>query len=219
MSRKNIEMEPKLEEYIAKHLPSEHPLLKDLRDQTAKMPKSNMQISREQGALLSWLVGLIGAKRIIEVGTFTGYSSLSMGLALPKEGHLLALDISKEYTDTAKRYWERAGIRDKMELRLGPALENLEKIKREGTEKFDMAFLDADKKNYPCYANLLLDLLEPGGILAIDNVLWGGRVMDADVRDKSTAAIRRMNEQLVEDGRCESIMLPVGDGIALARRR
>ena len=220
MSNATLGLPADLHEYLLEVGVREPDLLRELRDETAAMPEHDMQIAPEQGALMALLVELIGARRCVEVGTFTGYSSLTVALALPAEGSLVCCDISREWTDVARRYWERAGVADKIELRLGPALDTLDTMLAEdlaGT--FDFAFLDADKDRYPEYSDRLLALLRPGGLLAIDNVFWGGDVADPAVDDSSVRAIRRMNRALAEDGRVSLAMVPIADGLTLARKR
>jgi len=195
-------------------------LLRELRDETAAMPEHDMQIAPEQGALMALLVELTGARRCLEVGTFTGYSSLSVALALPADGRLVCIDLSREWTDVARRYWAQAGVADKIELRLGSALDTLDAMVAEGLAgTFDFAFLDADKDNYPAYADRILRLLRPGGLLAIDNVFWGGDVADPGVDTVSVRAIRSLNRMLASDERVSLAMVPIADGLTLARKR
>jgi caffeoyl-CoA O-methyltransferase len=195
-------------------------LLRQLRDETAAMPEHNMQIAPEQGALMALLVELTGARRCLEVGTFTGYSSLSVALALPADGRLVCIDLSREWTDVARRYWAQAGVADKIELRLGSALDTLDAMVAEGqTGTFDFAFLDADKDNYPAYADRILTLLRRGGLMAIDNVFWGGKVADPEVDDASVRGIRELNRILASDERVSLSMVPIADGLTLARKR
>jgi caffeoyl-CoA O-methyltransferase len=195
-------------------------LLRQLRDETAAMPEHNMQIAPEQGALMALLVELTGARRCLEVGTFTGYSSLSVALALPADGRLVCIDLSREWTDVARRYWAQAGVADKIELRLGSALNTLDAMVAEGqTGTFDFAFLDADKDNYPAYADRILTLLRRGGLMAIDNVFWGGKVADPEVDDASVRGIRELNRILASDERVSLSMVPIADGLTLARKR
>jgi predicted O-methyltransferase YrrM len=179
-----------------------------------------MQIAPEQGAFMALLVELTGTRRYLEVGTFTGYSSLAVALALPPDGSIVCCDISREWTDVARRYWERAGVADRIELRLGPAMDSLDAMLAEGLAgSFDFAFLDADKIGYPAYTDRLLALLRSGGLLAIDNVFWGGDVADPSVDDESVRAVRQTNELLATDGRVSLAMVPIADGLTLARKR
>ncbi len=195
-------------------------LLRQLRDETGAMPEHDMQIAPEQGALMALLVQLMGARRCLEVGTFTGYSSVAVALALPPDGRLVCCDISREWTDVARRYWAQAGVADKIELRLGPALDTLDAMVLEGQAgTFDFAFLDADKDNYPAYADRMIALLRSGGLLAIDNVFWGGEVADPEVDNASVRAIRALNRMLATDERVSLAMVPIADGLTLARKR
>jgi len=195
-------------------------LLRQLRAETAAMPEHDMQIAPEQGALMALLVELTGARRCLEVGTFTGYSSLSVALALPADGRLVCIDLSREWTDVARRYWAQAGVADKIELRLGPALDTLDAMVAEGQAgTFDFAFLDADKDNYPAYADRLLTLLRRGGLMAIDNVFWGGEVAQPEVDNVSVRGIRELNRILASDERVSLSMVPIADGLTLARKR
>jgi caffeoyl-CoA O-methyltransferase len=195
-------------------------LLRQLRAETAAMPEHDMQIAPEQGALMALLVELTGARRCLEVGTFTGYSSLSVALALPADGRLVCCDLSREWTDIARRYWTQAGVAGKIELRLGPALETLDAMVAEGLAgTFDFAFLDADKDNYPTYADRILTLLRRGGLMAIDNVFWGGEVAQPEVDNVSVRGIRELNRMLASDERVSLSMVPIADGLTLARKR
>ena len=169
---------------------------------------------------MALLVELIGAQRVLEIGVFTGYSSTCMALALPPDGRLLALDLSAEYTGIARRYWQLAGVADKIELRLGPALASLDRLIEDGaSDSFDLAFIDADKGHYAAYYERSLRLLRPGGLLLIDNVLWGGKVADPSVEDDDTQAIRALNRIIHTDERVTEVLLPVADGLTLARKR
>jgi len=195
-------------------------LLRQLRVETAAMPEHDMQIAPEQGALMALLVELTGARQCLEVGTFTGYSSLSVALALPADGRIVCCDISREWTDVARRYWAQAGVADKIELRLGPALDTLDAMVTEGLAgTFDFAFLDADKDNYPAYSDRILTLLRRGGLMAIDNVFWGGEVAEPAVDNASVRAIRALNRMLASDERVSLAMVPIADGLTLARKR
>jgi caffeoyl-CoA O-methyltransferase len=198
----------------------EHPLLARLREETARMPGSGMQIAPEQGQLMAFLVTLTGARRALEVGVFTGYSSLAVAMAMPPEGRLIACDVSESWTAVARRYWEEAGVADKVSLRLGPATDTLEALLADGQAgSFDFAFIDADKENYGRYYDMALELVRPGGLIAIDNVLWGGAVADPADQDADTQAIRALNARLHRDERIDLTMLPIGDGLTLARKR
>ncbi len=198
----------------------EPPLLRRLQEETAGMERASMQLAPEQGQLLALLVELIGARRTLEVGTFTGYSSLAVALALPDDGTLVACDLSEEWTAVARRYWEEAGVAHKIELRIGPALETLDELLASGAAgSFDFAFIDADKSSYEDYYERALLLLRPGGLLAADNTLWYGRVADPSVTDDDTRAIRAFNAKLRADERVTLSLVPIGDGLTLARKR
>ncbi len=205
MSSRNAYIEESIYSYLLENSLRELPVLKKLREETQKMPLGRMQISPDQGQFMALLVRLIVPKKIIEVGTFTGYSTLAMGLALP--------------TRKAKRFWKEAGVADKIELRLGRASETLEKMLNEGLSgTFDMAFIDADKESYKIYYEKCLELLRPGGLILIDNVLWYGRPADPDASDADTVAIREFNKFVYKDSRVEISLLSVGDGLTLARK-
>jgi caffeoyl-CoA O-methyltransferase len=198
----------------------ESAILQQLRAETALLPAAMMQIAPEQGQFMALLVQLIGAKKTLEVGVFTGYSSLAVALALPGDGKVIACDVSEEYTAVARRYWNLAGVSDKVDLRLAPALETLDQLLVEGeAETFDFAFIDADKENYEGYYERALQLIRGGGLIAIDNVLWGGRVTDAQIQDDSTQAIRAFNTKLHQDERVTLSLVPIADGLTLALKR
>ena len=198
----------------------ENPVLKRLREETENHPFALMQICPEQGALMANLVRLISAKKAIEVGTFTGYSALAVALALPEDGYLLACDISEEFTSIGKPYWEEAGVSENIDLQIAPAIETLKsKIEDGESNTYDFAFIDADKINYLKYYELCLDLIRPGGVIAIDNVLWGGSVIDSARTDDDTKAIREINDFIVSDKRVNISMIPVGDGVTLAVKK
>ena len=195
-------------------------VLARLREETAKLPNAIMQISPEQGQFMGMLVRLLGAKLTLEVGVFTGYSSISVALALPEDGRIIACDVSAEYTSVARRYWREAGVERKIDLRLAPAVETLDALLAEGRAgAFDFAFIDADKENYDRYYERALKLLRPGGLIAVDNVLWHGKVMDDSVQDADTRAIRALNEKLHRDERVWLSLLTIGDGLTLACKR
>jgi|TARA_B100001029_G_scaffold179082_1_gene187374 predicted O-methyltransferase YrrM len=198
----------------------ENPVLKRLREETENHPFALMQICPEQGALMANLVRLISAKKAIEVGTFTGYSALAVALALPEDGYLLACDISEEFTSIGKPYWEEAGVSENIDLQIAPAIETLKsKIEDGESNTYDFAFIDADKINYLNYYELCLDLIRSGGVIAIDNVLWGGSVIDSARTDDDTKAIREINDFIVSDKRVNISMIPVGDGVTLAVKK
>lgn len=220
MSRSTIQMTPRLYDYLIEHSLREPESLRVLREETARHPSAGMQISPEQGQFMRLLVQLIGARRTIEVGVFTGYSALSVALALPADGKIVACDVSEEYTSIARRHWEKAGVANKIDLRLAPATETLDKLLAQGQAgTFDFAFIDADKSNYPRYYEQSLQLLRKGGVIAIDNVLWDGKVADPSVKDADTQAIRAVNELIHKDERVWPSLVPIGDGLLLAMKR
>jgi caffeoyl-CoA O-methyltransferase len=209
-----------LYEYMAAHRTPgpDDAVARELREETARLGDSAvMQIAPDQASLLRILVAAIGARRAIEVGTFTGYSALAIARGLPADGHLLCLDVSEEWTAIARRYWEKAGLADRIELRLGPATDTLRSLPEDPT--YDFAFVDADKPGYPIYWEELLRRLRPGGLIAVDNVLWEGEVVQPDKRGPQVEAIRRFNDLVVADERVDAVMLPVADGLTLARKR
>ncbi len=194
-------------------------VLSKLREETEQHPLSRMQIAPEQGQFMAMLVKLIGARRCLEIGVFTGYSSLSVALALPPNGELIALDMSADWTAIARRYWQLAGVANKIDLRLAPALVSLEQLdtaSNAGT--FDFIFIDADKANYINYYDYAIRFLRPGGLIVIDNVLWSGDVADPSINDKDTSALRAFNERLHHDKRVDLSMIPMGDGLTIARK-
>lgn len=195
-------------------------ILARLREETAAHPRSSMQIAPEQGAVLGLLVELLGARRCLEIGTFTGYSSLAVALSLPDDGRIVCCDVSDEYTSVARRYWAEAGVEDRVDLRLGPAVETLDALLAAGAAgTFDLAFIDADKGGYPAYWERCVDLVRPGGVIAIDNVLWGGSVADPSVVDADTLTLRRVNERVASDPRVRHVLLAIADGMTIARKR
>jgi len=220
MSNRSIGLAEDLHAYLLKVGVREPEVLRDLRAETAELPNANMQIAPEEGATLAMLVRILGARRVLEIGTFTGYSSTAMALALPADGRIVCCDVSEEWTDIARRAWAAAGVADLVELRLAPALDTLDDLlatDQAGT--FDLAFIDADKENYLDYYERSLRLVRRGGVIAIDNVLWGGRVADPSVTDENTEAIRELNALIAADERVDVAMLPVADGLTLARIR
>jgi predicted O-methyltransferase YrrM len=218
MSNKSIGLTDTIHQYLVKVGVREHPLLARLRSETASMAEAVMQIAPEEGALLAMLVRLMDARRCIELGTFTGYSSLAVAMALPAEGRLVCCDASEEWTAVARRYWSEAGVADRIELRLGPALESLRALADE-RRTFDLAFVDADKANYVNYYEELLPMMRPGGVVAFDNVLWGGEVADQSVTNANVDAVRALNTLLASDERVDVSMVPIADGLTLARKR
>jgi caffeoyl-CoA O-methyltransferase len=220
MSSRTLELTDRLYDYLLDISLREPPLLAELRAETATLPLAEMQISPEQGQFMAFLVETIGARRTVEVGTFTGYSALCVALALPPDGRVIACDVSEEYTAVARRYWSRAGVAGRIDLRLAPALDTLAALLAEGgAGSIDFAFIDADKREYDAYYEAILELLRPGGLVAIDNVLWGGAVANPAKQDEDTRAIRALNEKLRNDSRVSLTLLPVGDGLTLARKR
>jgi O-methyltransferase len=219
MSRGSIGLSPELNDYIVRAHAPEHPVLKKLRVTTGKMPMGSMQIAAEQGHFLAFLVRLIGARLTLEIGTFTGYSALAVALALPDNGRVVACDVSDEWTGIARKHWEEAGIAKKITLRLAPALETLAALEKEGKPgRFDFAFIDAHKPEYDGYYEACLRLVRPGGLIVFDNMLQGGDVADRRARGASATAIRALNAKLAKDDRVDAVLLPVGDGMTLARR-
>ena len=209
-----------VERYLAVEISRETPLQRRLREETSHLPHAGMQIGADQGALLAMLVRSIGARRAIEIGTFTGYSALAVASALPAGGKLVCCDVSEEWTNIACRYWQEAGVADRIELKLAPATETLTALIREsGAGKFDFAFIDADKTSYDAYYELCLTLLRTGGLIALDNVLWSGRVADPEVHDADTDALRALNAKICDDARVDACLLTVGDGVMLAQKR
>lgn len=218
MQEKFTPLTPELYRYVVRHRSDRDPLLAELAAETAALGAvSVMQVSPEQGAFMALLARAIGARRALEVGTFTGYSALCLARALPEDGRLLCCDINPEWTAIARRYWERAGVAHKVELRLGPALDTLRALP--GHEQFDLAFVDADKTGYAAYYEEILPRLRPNGLLLFDNALWSGAVADASAQDEGTLALRALNARLVGDPRVECVLLPVADGLMLVRKR
>ena len=206
--------------YVAAHGAREHPVLGELRAATAPLRHAGMQIGADQGAFMQLLVKMLRAKRTIEIGVFTGYSSLAVALALPPDGRLVACDVSEEWTRIARDHWKKAGVEGKIELRLAPALETLDGLLQAGRAgTFDFAFIDADKTNYAHYYERCLQLVRAGGLIAFDNTLWNGAVIDPKQNDADTVAIRALNDALIRDERVDVAMLTVGDGLTLALKR
>ena len=220
MSSRTIQLTENLHRYLFSVAVREPEILARLRAETEPMKLSQMQISPEQGALMALLVELIGAAKCIEVGVYTGYSALRVADAMGPEGRLVACDVSEEWTDVAKRYWREAGVSDRIDLRIAPAGDTLASLIAGGESgTFDFAFIDADKPSYDGYYESCLTLLRGGGLIAVDNVLWGGRVADPAVEDEDTVAIRELNQKLAGDDRVSLCMVPIGDGLTLARKR
>jgi predicted O-methyltransferase YrrM len=220
MANSTLGLENQLYDYLLSISLREPDILASLREETAKHPRVQMQIAPEQGQFMELLVQLMGAKKTIEIGVFTGYSSLCVALALPPNGQIIACDVSEEYTAIARRYWEAAGVANKISLQLGSAINTLDKLIAEGQAgTFDFVFIDADKENYEAYFERSLQLVRNGGLIVIDNVLWSGRVADPQVQDASTTALRSFNDKLRNDPRVTLSVVPIGDGLTLALKR
>jgi predicted O-methyltransferase YrrM len=217
MGKQTIGLEQNLYDYLLSVSLREPIILTQLRQETSQLPMSRMQISPEQGQFMALLVKLIGAKKTLELGVFTGYSSLVVALALPADGKIVACDVSEEYTSIARRYWQQAGVADKIDLHIAPALETLNNLLAAGEAgTFDFAFIDADKGNYENYYERSLELIRPGGLIAIDNVLWSGKVADPEIQDNQTNKIRAFNRKLHQDSRITLSLVPIADGLTLA---
>jgi predicted O-methyltransferase YrrM len=220
MSNASIGLPPDLHAYLIRYGVREPEILRRLREETADLPQHGMQIAPEQGALMALLVRLSGARRAIELGTFTGYSSLVVMLAMPPDGTMVCCDVSAEWTSVARRYWSEAGVADRVDLRLAPALETLDALLASGAAgTFDFAFIDAAKRDYPDYHERIVELLGSGGLALYDNVLRDGAVIDESMTDVDTLGIRRLNERLATDERVTISMIPVADGLTLALKR
>ena len=219
MARRSLDLDDVLYQYLIDHSIREHPAQVALRAATASQPHAGMQISPDQGQFMALLVKLLGARRAIEIGVFTGYSALTVALALPNDGRLLACDIRDDYTRVGRPFWQQAGVAHKIDLRLAPALETLDAQLADGASgQYDFAFIDADKTGYDAYYERCLQLLRPGGLVAIDNTLWSGSVART-AGDADTAALQQLNTKLHHDERVDLSLLPVGDGLTLARKR
>ncbi|MGB7086860.1 MAG: class I SAM-dependent methyltransferase [Phormidesmis sp.] len=217
MSNRTIGLDERLYEYLLSATLRETEVLAQLRDETAEHAQSRMQISPEQGQFMALLVQLIGAKKTLEIGVFTGYSALAVALALPDDGQIIACDIDEECTAIARTYWEKASVSHKIDLRIAPALETLDALIAAGeTETFDFAFIDADKSNYDSYYERAFALIRSGGLIAVDNTLWYGRVADPEVQDTRTQHIRALTQKVRDDQRVMMSLVPIGDGLLLA---
>jgi predicted O-methyltransferase YrrM len=220
MSNQTLNLDDRLYRYLVDHSVHEPEVLTALRHETAQHPMAQMQIAPEQGQFMALLVQLLGVKKALEVGVFTGYSALRVALALPPEGKLVACDVSEEYTAIARRYWEQAGVAAKIDLRIAPAAETLNKLIQAGeTNSFDFAFIDADKSSYPTYYEQVLQLVRPGGLIALDNVLWSGQVADPAVQDRRTNTLRALNDTIHNDDRVVASLIPIADGLTLAMKK
>jgi predicted O-methyltransferase YrrM len=216
MARRTLELTDRLVEYVHRVGVREHAALARLRERTAPMAQANMQIGPDQGAFMAMLVRLTGARRILEIGTFTGYSSTAMALALPPDGRITCCDVSREWTDVAREAWADAGVADRVDLRIAPALETLASL---DDASYDLAFIDADKPSYDGYYEGCLRVVRPGGLILIDNTLWSGRVADPAEEDEDTSAIRALNAKIAADERVDHVVLAIGDGVTMARIR
>ena len=220
MTDRRLTVTDDIHRYLVEHSVREPEVLARLRAATEKLPEASMQIGPEQGQLMALLAKLIGAKRCIEVGVFTGYSSLAVALALPEDGRILACDVNEQWTAIARRFWREAGVEHKIELKLQPAARTLEQLLAAGAAgRYDFAFVDADKPAYDTYYELLLKLLRPGGLMALDNTLWSGAVANPDEHEPNAVALRTLNDKLHRDERIDLSLLPVGDGLTIARKR
>lgn len=220
MSNQTLPLDDRLYRYLLDHSVHEPEVLVALRHETAQHPMAQMQIAPEQGQLMALLVQLLGVTKALEVGVFTGYSALRVALALPPEGKLVACDVSEEYTAIARRYWEQAGVANKIDLRIGPATETLDQLIQSGeANSFDFAFIDADKSSYPTYYEQALQLVRPGGLIALDNMLWSGQVADPAVQDKRTNVLRDLNAAIHRDSRVVASLVPIADGLTLAMKQ
>ena len=220
MTNRTLSLTDTLYRYLIDVSLREASVLRELREETAVLSQRSMQIAPEQGQFMALLVRLMGARHCLEIGVFTGYSSLAVALALPPEGRIVACDVSEEWTAIARRYWARAGVADRIRLELAPALQTLDGLIAGGEAgQYDLAFIDADKTNYLEYYERALRLLHPGGLIVVDNTLWSGRVADPAVIDADTLALRRFNEALHRDERVDLSLVPIGDGLTLARKR
>ncbi|MDH0336441.1 O-methyltransferase [Metapseudomonas otitidis] len=219
MTNRTLALDDALHRYLLDVSLRESPLLERLRAETAALPTANWQIAPEQGQFMALLVRLMGARRILEVGTYTGYSALVMAEALPEDGRVVCLDRAGDYHAIARRYWHEAGVEARIQLRTGEALACLEALEREGGEAFDLVFIDADKANYPRYLEHALRLVRRGGLVLFDNVLWSGRVLQVEPDSDDTRGIQALNRALKTDPRVEVSLLPLGDGLTLCRKR
>ncbi|MCA1588440.1 MAG: class I SAM-dependent methyltransferase [Chloroflexi bacterium] len=216
MANRTLTLTDEIVDYVRRLGVREHPVLARLREETAPMPMSQMQIGPDQGAFMALLVRLIGARQILEIGTFTGYSSTAMALALPADGRIVCCDVSREWTDLARRAWTDAGVQNRVDLRIAPATETLASL---DDGSFDLAFIDADKPSYDAYYEGCLRVVRPGGLILLDNTLQGGRVADQSADDENVRAIRALNDKIAADERVDMVLLPLADGLTMARVR
>jgi predicted O-methyltransferase YrrM len=220
MSNRSVGLSQPLHDYLMRIGVREAPLLRRLRDETAALPQHDMQIAPEQGAFMALIVELMGARRCFELGTFTGYSSLAVAMALPADGRIVCLDLSEEWTSIARRYWREAGVEDRVDLRLGPAIESLDAMLREdGEGSYDFCFIDAAKEEYEEYYERALRLLRPGGLMTIDNVFMGGEVLETEPQDEGTRTVVTLNERIATDDRVSLATIPLADGLTLVLKR
>lgn len=220
MSSRTIHITERLHAYLVEHGMREPEIMRRLRHETASIPGAGMQISPEQGQFMTLLAELLDVRRAIEVGTFTGYSALAVASAMPADGLLVACDVNPDTTAVGKRYWQEAGVADRIDLQIAPAADTLQALIDDGhSGSFDMAFIDADKTGYLAYYELCLTLLRTGGVMLIDNVLWGGKVADTDVADEDTLAIRHLNDTVLADQRVSMTIVPIGDGLTMVRKK
>ncbi|MBV8147902.1 MAG: class I SAM-dependent methyltransferase [Candidatus Eremiobacteraeota bacterium] len=218
MTGRSAFIDPAVQTYVAKTV-HEHPVAQALREETSHMPDARMQIGPDQAQFMQLLAHTIGAQRYLEIGVFTGYSALALALALPPNGRIVACDVNEAYTNVARRYWKQAGVSAKIDLRLAPALETLDRLIAEPAQPFDLAFIDADKENVVNYYEKALALLRPGGLILVDNVLWDGAVADPSIDDTATRALRAVSARAASDPRTETSLVTVGDGLLIARKR
>ena len=216
MANRTLDLTDAVVDYVRRYGVREPGVLARLRERTAPMEMANMQIGPDQGAFMATIVRLVGARRILEIGTFTGYSSTVMALAMPPDGRMVCCDVSREWTDIAREAWQEAGVADRIDLRLGPAVETVASLE---DASFDIAFIDADKPSYDAYYEGCLRVVRPGGLIMIDNTLWSGKVADPSENDEQVTAIRALNEKIAGDERVDPVILAIGDGLTLARIR
>lgn len=209
-------IDPALQSYIESVTLKESDILRELREETATLPDAGYQISPDQGQFMGWFAKATGAKRYLEIGVYTGYSSLAVAQAMGDGAKVVACDINEDFTNVAKRYWAKAGLADTIELRLGPALDTLDGLIAEGVPQFDIAFIDPDKPNMPNYFERCLKLVRKGGVILSDNVLWSGKIVEPNHEEENTHVLRKYNQSLFEDDRVDVVLLPIGDGISMA---